>query len=577
MHSFSSCPRSGKILHIVIIFLACAGVITAAWFLPKLGPKYKMIDDRAFTAEQEARLSEKRKEGERHWQAFNNVRAFRKKLEPEDVKTLEKALECYEEFVKEAGLTGDYNPELEKIRKELQLINAEKLREKSAEVEARAKTEIDKKNYAEAEQLYTEALDYEKRIGDECPLSKKKDIARMSHLAQKIRIAQAIPIWNAEQAEEKEARRLEQEGSRRASLEKYTAAREKILLLQKNYLMIVPIEYGHASKLTERIETLKSFDDYEKIESLSAQAEQLAADGKFEDSEATWNTAIRAQEDLSKTYPKSTYAPARSLETLKARRANSLSAPLRDDFAKGLAALDRLVRAGNADEARLQAGNLFRQATELGENFKDMELVSAGTLKRLQYINYKSGDMVLVQKRFNNLFKPVPEMPGTRMMHSEVSQVLYTVIMEENNPSAARGDTLPVDSVTWDDAGEFCRRLGWLIGREVRLPNKAEFLKALGKIDDDALPGQVWSLETADGKTQPVGTSKPNAAGFYDLLGNVAEWVDGSETAPGATAIGGDCQTESEELKRIPEAELPKHDKSRLRGFRVVVIIDDAK
>jgi formylglycine-generating enzyme required for sulfatase activity len=51
---------------------------------------------------------------------------------------------------------------------------------------------------------------------------------------------------------------------------------------------------------------------------------------------------------------------------------------------------------------------------------------------------------------------------------TEVTQAAYRVVMG-NNPSFYRGDDLPVDSVTWVEASEFCHKVGG------RLPTEAEW------------------------------------------------------------------------------------------------------
>ena len=98
-----------------------------------------------------------------------------------------------------------------------------------------------------------------------------------------------------------------------------------------------------------------------------------------------------------------------------------------------------------------------------------------------------------------------------------------------NNPSRFEGANLPVESVSWDDAQEFIKKLnakndGYLY----RLPTEAEWEYACraGSTGDYAgdLEEMVWHSGNSAGKTHPVGEKKPNAWGLHDMHGNVWEW-----------------------------------------------------
>ena len=114
----------------------------------------------------------------------------------------------------------------------------------------------------------------------------------------------------------------------------------------------------------------------------------------------------------------------------------------------------------------------------------------------------------------------------------EVTQQEWTALMGEN-PSKFKGDTLPVENVSWNDAKEFCKKLSEMTGNKYRLPTEAEWEYAAragstGKYcfgDDERLLGDyAWYGKNSDKKTLPVGQKKPNAWGLYDMHGNVWEW-----------------------------------------------------
>ncbi|MFP6762504.1 MAG: SUMF1/EgtB/PvdO family nonheme iron enzyme [Planctomycetaceae bacterium] len=56
----------------------------------------------------------------------------------------------------------------------------------------------------------------------------------------------------------------------------------------------------------------------------------------------------------------------------------------------------------------------------------------------------------------------------------EVTQAQFESVMQ-SNPSVHRSPDLPVDSVTWNEAVTFCRRLSEREGRRYRLPTEAEW------------------------------------------------------------------------------------------------------
>lgn len=85
----------------------------------------------------------------------------------------------------------------------------------------------------------------------------------------------------------------------------------------------------------------------------------------------------------------------------------------------------------------------------------------------------------------------------------------------------------PVVNVTWQQARAYCASVGG------RLPSEAEWEYAARSGRDDEFP---WGDEPPSparanyaasgiGDTRPVGSYAPNAAGLYDMAGNVWEWT----------------------------------------------------
>jgi formylglycine-generating enzyme required for sulfatase activity len=179
-----------------------------------------------------------------------------------------------------------------------------------------------------------------------------------------------------------------------------------------------------------------------------------------------------------------------------------------------------------------------------------------------------------------------------------VTQKQYEQIMVKT-PSFIKGAQNPVETVSWDDAVEFCKALSQKTGKRVTLPTEAqwEYACRAGSTtrfsygDDNEyanLGDYAWYLGNI---THPVGQKKPNAWGLYDMHGNVEQWcsdwyaedyyANSTKTDPTGAASG---------TYRVMRGgccfRLPQYCRSAFRnecapvyrhysiGFRVVVLLD---
>lgn len=148
--------------------------------------------------------------------------------------------------------------------------------------------------------------------------------------------------------------------------------------------------------------------------------------------------------------------------------------------------------------------------------------------------------------------------PGFQMMTTEVTQGMWRDVMGETqeelyervlradprSPRPVMGDEYPVCYVTWNEAGEFARRMEELDSEhEYRLPTEAEWEYACragtrGPDYGSSIDSIAWHQGNSRGQLHPVALKLPNGWGLYDMLGNASEWCldpwhDGYTGAPG--------------------------------------------
>jgi len=123
-------------------------------------------------------------------------------------------------------------------------------------------------------------------------------------------------------------------------------------------------------------------------------------------------------------------------------------------------------------------------------------------------------------------------------------------------PDAGYGiEGYPAGGIHYVAARQYCDWLSAQTGKKFRLPTEAEWeyaCRAGGppvKLDAKSLDRFAWFMGNAKEEPHPVGRKLPNAWGFHDMLGNVAEFVvrDPNDKTKGVLA-GGSYDAEADKV-----------------------------
>lgn len=122
-----------------------------------------------------------------------------------------------------------------------------------------------------------------------------------------------------------------------------------------------------------------------------------------------------------------------------------------------------------------------------------------------------------------------------------ITQGQWKVVMGRLPPCRFKGENLPVERVSWNDAQKFCQQLWKITGRNYQLPSETqwEYACRAGTTTPFSF-GETLSVQVANfngehtfreeprgfyfHSTNEGGKFPPNAFGIYDMHGNLWEW-----------------------------------------------------
>lgn len=547
----------------IVVILGTGILAVVAWWWAD-GSRNRADDDPVLA---EMFASGKTLEGE-----FLSVAATRDPT-AEDLALLGRAIENQRNWMR---ATRDHDPEqagrLRQMEATYEGARAKLLAATSREAEVAARADLAAGRGAEALSKLEEALAAQRELNRGHPRAEHRNLPRESQLAQEAEALRAAPLAEALAASVAVAREAAEAGRRDDALAAWRAARETQARINREFPRVRHADLGGLDRIDAELDTLASDPDAARIAGLQLQATEAAARGRTADAATLFGEAIALQRAINSDSPRSRHVSTERLELLEIERQTALGAAL----VSRIAAIDRELSdalvTGDTTTALRKIAEGGAAMDELASRYPRSRQADPGLRLRFDYLTTVRGTLAATFEKVRDGMEPIPGDRGATMLRTEVPQQLYEHVMG-SNPSRIQGGQIPVDSVTWHDAAEFCRRLSWITGRVVRLPTEDEFRAAVGSTSAAGHEQLVWRPPASDPRPRRVTDGAVNANGFSDLLGNVAEWLDTSGAAGGdlAPVAGGSFNDPPDADVSPPIALRARDDRSRSTGFRFVI------
>ena len=560
-------------VHKVIFFLFIpASLVGVFTLLIMTGPKsidYESLDTRLVSPEESKVLKEKSMKLEG---AFDELYAL-DQVSEDDYELLFQAILFQEEYLKSLPYFNQTAEErLVRLRERFDQTKSEPYYQITIVSERESKQFYELGDFESARIHLSKAIESQLTINEQYPLSSYKNFNRLTQLNRELKYLEAYPIYKELTKLIAKSDDLVEAGELAAAAEIIQEAIDLQSILNSEYRSSKVADSRRLVELKNRYIDLKSEPDYRAIMKLIQESDQLVSEGNYLKATDGFDQALAMQRKLNKNYPLSRYASENMIHNLIRKSQTAESFFLSEAISAINIEINESLKARNTLVAKEKIIRATDMVLSMKEEFPKSSYYDDQIELKIKYLNLIRNDLELIHSRIYAKLLPIPE-EAFMMLDTEVTQALYTTIMGVN-PSRSKGDLMPVESVSWVEANEFCKRLSWILGYVVRLPKEYEFRKAIGRLRYIKVEEYAVSSRGLKGLLE-VAQKEPLSSSYFDLLGNVSEWLY-SDTVflnDAVNHIGGHFSDSNQIIYSVPLRKGKKDERSRLIGFRFVVEI----
>ena len=513
------------------IGLTLGGIAWLVWFLIGLGPK--KVEGLAVSSEMNGA----------QWRVSREIdaieQAYREASEaiPADMETrLNHAIQLQEQLLKTGVDAGQGHA----LRLDRLLVARDTVR---ARAEWERLTGLEDKLAATTADavrvtLLEELLALRREINRSRATARYKDLVRETQLEREYESLRAGPLRARADEEQRLAQQAAAAGRWADALAHYTQAREVMDEVNQEFGRTRFADIALRTRLHAEETSLQGAAEAAEVEVFLKGAAEAARD-RPELAVEYYQRAAELQDRLNQQWPKSRFFSTSLLRTIQEKQ--------QAVQAKGLAvkiqAIDAEATQALAARQIILARTRIRAVLDLmtspvAARANGQVDPGAHWERKYRFLDGLGEALREVQDETYAQLVPLPGRAETLLMRGEIAQGFYVKVMKFN-PSREPSSDRPVDSVTWLEAAEFCERLGWVLGRKVRLPtadelsaaadNAADY-KALSdglsewlQVASDATDAPAWPADGSDSVKTRAKDTRARDMGFRVVLESEAE------------------------------------------------------
>jgi tetratricopeptide (TPR) repeat protein len=498
----------------------------------------------------------------------------------DSIELLEKAIQIQEKIIHSRGSEIAPGVDLDRQDEILTLYDEEMgafLIAQSIRLEKQALQAWDSGDVETALDLIKRAEKTQREINESHPRSSNRNPARLQQIRNLVISWRTLPL--AEEADSLRESALSLIGEGR--FDEATRAVGEALEIQRS------LNRDYRKSRYSTLARLKMFEDaalavevapkIARIESKMKRAEEALVAG---DTTVAFETAQEAEllhQQVMTQYSQRGSEQVNRLEEIRVLKETAASQTAYDNIKTYQTIARKALMERDLDQFNGVVSDWFRETQSMGGKFQRSKHLSELDAEEVTYLHQNRSEIAAIMELVYASILPVPDHAGLMGFRTEVSQALFESVMG-TNPSSSASQLGPVESVTWEEARLFTKRLGWILGRPVSLPSEPVYRSMLGEPRESSDRNHAWSSSNSGRETKETGALAANPNGFFDLLGNVSEWIGSdSENMPSfVTAIGGSARDSAARLSTVPDDSRSPIERNRFIGFRFVVRVADS-